>query len=91
MRRNKKAKTAVVRKIIMERKFRSDDFSSKDYCCIHCGTPNPSHGDVCANCGENPYECKDLNPLKFNPNDLINFNPRALRQNKREKNNNPAW
>lgn len=23
--------------------------------CLHCGTPNPDRGDICGNCGENPF------------------------------------
>lgn len=23
--------------------------------CLHCGAPNPDRGDVCGNCGENPF------------------------------------
>jgi hypothetical protein len=35
--------------------------------CIHCGTPNPDHGPVCGNCGENPFSVPDGETLLFNP------------------------
>lgn len=23
--------------------------------CLRCGTPNPDRGNICGNCGENPF------------------------------------
>lgn len=53
-------------------------FCSNDFCCRWCGTPNPDHGDTCGNCGNNPYEHKQINLLDFNPDDLILFNSEIL-------------
>ncbi len=93
MRRNKKAKTAVVRKRIPKRKFSGKDFSSEHYCCIRCGTPNPSPGDKCVNCGEDLFERrKDQSPFNYNQKYLIDFNPKPiLSQRNKNRNNNPAW
>jgi len=31
------------------------DWKPEGYVCIHCGTPNPDHGDRCGNCDEKPF------------------------------------
>lgn len=40
--------------------------------CVHCGTPNPDGGDVCGNCG--------LNPFKLEPGELLDIDPKIFRK-----------
>ena len=44
------------------------DMGEINWLCVHCGTPDPDHGDVCGNC--------DLNPFKLEPGELLDVNPR---------------